>query len=115
MNIRHATELLASGERAIVIFTRGNKLHQSRDGSGWTGNWKLDPARHKDVVIIYRQFPDRTGADVFVGRHTRTERSDEKGRSRVHFSDASSSGRTDLNWKQFSGGSQNPVRYLEAA
>ena len=37
--IRNATELVQSGQNAIVIFTHGDLFTHNQDGDGSTGNW----------------------------------------------------------------------------
>jgi hypothetical protein len=114
MEPKFARDFIPPGKKAIVIFTRGRMLRLHLDGTGDTGNWKLNPRRKVDLVIIYNQMPTEDGAEIFVARHTSTLPSDEDRRFAVHFANARAHGRTDLRWRDFADTTQNPIRYLEA-
>lgn len=110
--ISHASELLKRGESAIVLFTDGNKLQIHSDGSGQTGNWKVDRTRSFGRVIIYKRSPQQNV--VYTADRSGITDSDEEGRSVVHFVNAEPAGITDKNWYDFADANANPVRYLNS-
>lgn len=109
-----ARQLLPSGSKALVIFTRGNHFRLNGDGTGHSGNWKLDVDREVDHVVLYFRPSTEEKAEILVARHVSTEPSTEPGRCVVHFAEATRHPATDLNWSQFAETTQNPIRYLEA-
>jgi len=110
---RNARELLDVGETALVLFTRGHHFSLGESGSGSTGKWVLDPHREVDRVLIYnRQAGETTGADLWRGRAALVEPADRPRRYTIRLTDLQNVGRTEMNWKEFSGGGTNPVRYV---
>ncbi len=107
-----AKDLLTQNEKAIVLFTRGVHLVIEENGRGKTGNWKLDPKRDLDKVILYVRPEDSEIADVMIADHGGVELSNENRRYVINLENLINVGSTNLNWKEFSGGGQNPIRYL---
>ncbi len=112
-NIERASNLLDPGKFAIVLFTEGQYLTINSDGSGESGKWKMDPDRHFDKVIIYG-VTERTPreAAIYVADYVSTAPSPDRGRFVIRFRGGRQVGTTRRNWKEFAGGSTNPIRYL---
>ena len=108
-----ALELLSVNESAIVLFTRGLHFHIEGHGLGRTGNWKIDANRKVDKVILYVRPDDSKTANIFLADHSGILPSDPDRRYVILLSNLKNVGSTSLTWKDFCGGSQNPVRYLE--
>lgn len=47
-----AKDLLQKGESAIVIFTDGVHFHRKPNGTGWTGDWAINPNRDAIKVVV---------------------------------------------------------------
>lgn len=107
-----ALDLLPHNEKAIVVFTRGAHLVIEDNGKASTGNWKLDPTKKLDKVILYVRPVASKIADVMIADHSGVELSNEEGRYVINLENLINVGSTVLNWKEFSGGGQNPIRYL---
>jgi hypothetical protein len=112
-NITKASDLLRVGEVALVLFTRGPLFDLRADGSGSTGNWKLDPDFRSDRVIIYLRKGDAATNDVYMGDFESVRHSTERNRLVVTFRNMSRVGATDSNWFQFANGGQSPTQVVE--
>jgi len=110
----HAKELLAPGETALCVCTDGRYFDFKSDGRGSTGNWKINPKRQVDRVIIYRRTPGESSrtADVFTALHDGVMDSETDGRFVVLLLDVQLAGTTNRTWREFSDARQNPVRYV---
>jgi hypothetical protein len=40
-----ARDLVQAGESAVAIFTRGGRFVLREDGTGYTGNWVINPKK----------------------------------------------------------------------
>jgi hypothetical protein len=109
-----ASNLLAPGETAVALFTRGAHLTFARNGPGASGNWVLNPARDFDRVILYLRRPeqDPPQAEVYVADFVETVESPEPRRYVVRFRNARLVGTTTQSWSAFAECGANPVRYL---
>lgn len=115
MTINSVRDVLQPGESALVIFTRDRELTLRPDGSGFTGNWVLDPRRRQSRVVIYnRTGANADGGEIISALHWETTASTEPGRFVVAFKNSVLHGRTDKDWKEFAGTGQNPIRYIDA-
>jgi hypothetical protein len=112
--IESAEELLSEGESAIVLFTRGDHLEISEGGFATSGNWKIDPKRVHDRVILYLRDDsvDPDVAEVLVGRFTGIAQSPQPGRFVLLVEDLQRCGETGRRWGEFARAGTNPVRYL---
>ena len=108
----NARELIEPGERAVVVFTHGPHFVWREDGSGSTGNWKINRARRFDRVIIYHRLDSATANEVYTAEADGLEPSDEEGRKIILLKNVVHRGSTTANWREFAEGRQNPVRYL---
>lgn len=107
-----ARDLIAENESAIVIFTDGRNFHIERDGSGSTGNWKLDPSREYDTVIIYERDWDGESNQLYLAVPIDVLESSHEGRYVIQLKNIRSVGTTETNWLEFAEGGQNPIRYM---
>lgn len=112
--MRDVTELLAPGESAMVVFTRGQHLSPGRDGT--SGNWVIDPRRRADWFIVYRR-DGKVGEPAEIGRarYVDTIPSPEPGRFLVEFRGMEPIGTTRLSWSEFALTGTNPVRHVDRA
>lgn len=108
--------LLEPGQSAVAVFTRQDKLCLNADGTGSSGNWKLDAAATFDKVVIYcREDPESQSGEVIVADYVETPPSAEPDRSVLHFRGAQRLGVTDRNWQEFASTGTNPVRLVGGA
>jgi hypothetical protein len=64
-----ASAHVTSGEKAVAIFTRGGRFTLNADGTGVTGNWKLNPARSIDSqgsLVVGRRVSSRSGSQTLA-------------------------------------------------
>src|SRR5688500_15380795 len=99
-----ARDFIRTGERVMVIFTRGGRFEVHPDHTGSTGNWAMDGNRSVDRVIIYHRSDMADENAVFIGTFVKAEPSDEAGRFIIRLNHVQYVGVTDLNWKEFSEG-----------
>ena len=105
-------DVIPSGVKAVAVFTRGSKFEKNKDGIGSTGNWKIDPNRNLEKVIIYHRPEREPQAEVHVADISQIKPSGEEGRFIIFFENREKVGDTDLNWFEFAESGSNPVRYL---
>ena len=108
-SLHHATDLLQPGETALVVFTDGRHFLQYQDGSGQSGNWKVDPNRRVDRVIVYMRVAWRN--EIYLAHHAGTTLSPEPGRRIVQLKGFEAAGATPENWRDFAD-AYGPVRYV---
>jgi hypothetical protein len=110
--MKDVTDLLAPGESAVVVFTRGQHLTPGRDGT--SGNWVMDPKRRADWFIVYCR-DGRAGEPAQIGRarYVDASPSPEPGRFLVEFRGMEQVGTTRLSWSEFALTRTNPVRHIE--
>ena len=106
-----ALDLLQPGETAIVLFTRGDNLRIQSDGTGESGNWKMNPDCDFNKVIIYLRKKDKN--QIYIGTFSDIVDSREKGRYIVKFINVELRGETKDDWLEFGAQSQSPVQYIE--
>ena len=117
-----ASELLADGQSAVALFTRGHNFAIGENGEGTTGVWALDGERARKVgwIVIYLQ-DERGGGALWRARNGGLEAGDRPGKKRgrgwnVKLVDLELMGHTDKAWWQFAGGmlkSQKEIRYVQ--
>ncbi|AFY46050.1 hypothetical protein Nos7524_0126 [Nostoc sp. PCC 7524] len=104
-----ARDFIKPGESIIVIFTDGTLFELGNDNTGLTGDWKIDPNRSVDRVIIYqREHPINR---LYIANHAGVEFVEEN-RYKIQLAHVQYIGETDLNWNEFAEGGANPIRYL---
>jgi hypothetical protein len=108
-----AVDVLQPGETALVLFTRGELFTTNPDRSGETGNWRLDPQRVPDRVVIYRRGDTTDSNEVFIASCAGFRPSKEPGRLVLQLAKVSPAGTTHLNWRDFAQASSNPIRYVD--
>jgi hypothetical protein len=117
VNIDQASNLVNSGESAIVLFTREPPGSQDAlfyirpDKSGWSGNWVIAPDLRADKVIIYYRPPGRGThyGEIFMARYEDTVPSPTPKRYRIKFQGVEQVGTTTRNWLDFAGQGQPPT------
>lgn len=111
--LRSATDLVAPGETALFLYTDGRFFHVAADNTAESGNWVLDPERPVDwVCVLRRHGHKRVPCDVWRGRPAGFRGPIEDRRWVLRIANVELVGHTMLNWREFVGGSSNPVRYV---
>ena len=108
----NARELIGPGERAVVVFTHGPHFVRREDGSGSTGNWKINLSRRFDRVIIYHRPDPAFANEVYIADADGMEANDDVGRQIILLKNVRHRGSTTSKWPEFAEGHTNPVRYL---
>lgn len=113
MSLGNASELLAPGETALFVFTRGQHFAVESNGAGHTGNWVINPERPVDWIVVFKD-GGGAGADaeLWRGRPAGVRGPIEEKRYVLDLADVELVGHTSQNWRTFTGGSANPVRYV---
>lgn len=111
--IETARDILPPGQKAVVFFTRGEKLEIRKDGTGSIGNYKTSTTRldEMDKVIVYLK-EEVNKARIFVGDYEANSPSPQDNRRIIHFSHLKEVGSTDSNWQVFSHSRQSPFVYI---
>ena len=105
-------ELLQPGETGLFICTDGLNLVVHPDGTGSSGWWVLNPKKRFDRVLIFKRTSGRSdGAEILSARCVGYEGPDER-RYNLRLINIRHAGTTPQNWREFTGGTQNPIRYL---
>jgi hypothetical protein len=111
-----ASEIVGSGESAVVIFTRGGHFVLHEDGSAVTGNWVISRSRRIDKVIIYKQDQIGNQHEIYLGVPVKIVPSEQEGRRIVKLADVKFVGTTTDNWNEFTEtnpGAVNPIKYVK--
>ena len=112
-NFSTAKDVLTTGQKAVVVFTRGEKLGFDDGGYGGTGNWKTNLIRLEQVdkVIIYLREKGQSGGRIFMGNYVAYAPSPQEDRYIIYFSHLKPIGETTSNWPDFGSFGQNPVGF----
>lgn len=104
-----------TGQKAVVVFTRGEKLGFDDDGYGGTGNWKTNLTRLEQVdkVIIYLRVKGQSGGRIYLGNYVSYAPSPQEDRYIIYFSHLKEVGSTTSTWPDFGRFGQNPVGFVE--
>jgi len=110
-----AKDVLPTDQKAVVVFTRGEKLGFDEEGYGGTGNWKTSLTRLEEVekVIVYLREKGQTGGRIFVGDYLGYSPSPKGDRVIIYFAHLKETGSTTSNWFEFGKFNQNPVAFVE--
>ena len=110
-NLSTAKDVLTTGQKAVVVFTHGEKLGFDDGGYGGTGNWKTNLIRLEQVekVIIYLREKGQSGGRIFVGNYVSCQPSPQPDRYIIYFSHLKEVGSTTSTWPDFGSSDQNPV------
>ena len=113
--IRTAKEILKSGERALVVFTRGPHFQHDVNGNGVSGNWIVSDLRLSLVnrIIIYLRNESTFESHIFIGNYEGWESSPELQRKIIKFSKLKEVGRSTANWIEFGGRWRSPTFYID--
>ena len=106
-----ARDIIKPGENVMVIFTHGYLFQIHDDKTGLTGEWKINPNRHVDRVIIYHR-DDEMKNTVYVADRVGVEPAQREGRYNIQLAHVQYVGTTSLNWREFAETTQNSIRYL---
>lgn len=111
--IAYITDIISDDERTIALFTRGLHLEFRENGTGYSGNWVLDPERHFDKVVIYlrKDGGSEVVNEIYLADFIWSEGPVDARRYRVHFKNLHQVGVTEKHWKEFTNRGVNPVKY----
>ena len=107
-----ASQLLRPGEVGLVLFTEGANLTINPDGSGSTGDWVVDPRRRVDWIIMYRREAGNPADNELLMARSGDFEGPRGDRYLINLRDVKRVGSTNVNWREFAGGWNNPVRYI---
>ncbi|KPQ39589.1 MAG: putative permease YjgP/YjgQ family [Phormidium sp. OSCR] len=107
-----ARDFIKPSENVVIIFTHGKHFVLYDDNTGLTGEWKLDPNRNVERVILYHREGDKNTNTLYIANHAGVEPADREGRYNLRLTHVQYVGVTSVNWVEFSEGGQNPIRYL---
>jgi hypothetical protein len=112
--IKKAVDLVNPGEKAIVVFTRGEHFEHDNNGKGFTGYWVAggNTIEQIDKVIVYVQDTIAGTNKVYLGTYSHWEPSPRPGRKNIFFSGLEYKGLTGSNWREFGGTAWSPTFYL---
>lgn len=108
----NARSFIQPGEQVITIFTRGGRFEVHDDHSGYTGNWRINPQRRVDRVIIYHRDETLGSNTLYIGNLAKIVETHEENRYGLFLEHVQYIGTTHLDWKDFADTGQNPIRYL---
>ena len=104
-----ARDFIKAGESVIAVFTHG--MHFELDGNtGSTGEWKIDPNRPIDRVIIYHR-QENTNI-LYIANYAGVQPADREGRYNIQLTHVQYIGTTSTNWAEFAETGAYPIRYL---
>ena len=107
-----ARDLIKLDENVIVIFTHGLHFDLRDDNTGSTGEWKIEPNRSVNRVIIYHRNDETHTNTLYIANHAGVEPADREGRHNIQLTHVQYIGTTSANWKEFAEADANPIRYL---
>ncbi len=105
-----ARDFIKPGESVIAIFTHGIHFHLNDDNTGSTGEWKIDPNRLVDRVIIYHRNDEMN--ILYIANYAGVEPADREGRYTIKLTHVQYIGATSTNWAEFAETGAYPIRYL---
>jgi len=107
-------DVISTDQRAVVVFSRGDKFGFDSHNSGETGNWKVNPSKLKKVekVLVYLRKPGESGGRIYIGDYTGYKLSEQKGRLIITFSKLEEVCQTQFKWNKFAKTGPSPVRYI---
>lgn len=113
-NFSTAKDVLTAGQKAVVVFTRGEKLGFDDGGYGGTGNWKTNLTRLEtvDKVIIYLRENGQSGGRIYMGNYVAYAPSPQPDRYIIYFSHLKEVGSTTSTWPEFGSYGQTPVAFV---
>jgi len=107
-----ARDFIKPGEKVIVILTHGSDFFLHDDKTGSTGEWKIDPNRLVDRVIIYHRNDEMNTNILYIANHAGVEPAEREGRYNIQLTHAQYIGTTSANWNEFAETGTYPIRYL---
>ena len=112
--LRKAEELVILGEKAFVVFTRGDHLTYDEKGVGQTGNWVAGAQSLSEIdkVIIYLRNEHEGTSRVYIANYLDWFDSPEPERKTLRFSGLEDKGQTSSNWFEFGGNAWSPTFYV---
>jgi hypothetical protein len=104
-NYSHMSQLLRPGETALFIFTKGNCLKiDDKDGSGYTGWWKVNILRicRVDWIFIYYKLNSDYN-ELYMAHCGDLQGPNQDGKYQINLRGAKQVGHADANWPDFGG------------
>ncbi|MFM7791788.1 MAG: HNH endonuclease, partial [Microcystis panniformis] len=75
-----ARDFIKPNEKVVVIFTEGKHFVLHDDNTGSTGQWKIDPNREVDRIILYHRDDENNANNLYIANHAGAEPADREGR-----------------------------------
>lgn len=108
-----ARDLIKPGENVLVILTHGiHFILNDDENTGSTGEWKIDPNRLVNRVIIYLRNDEKHTNTLYIANHAGVESAETEGRYKIKLTHIQYIGTTSANWFEFAEAGSYPVRYL---
>ncbi|GAB4188899.1 MAG: hypothetical protein Fur006_29660 [Coleofasciculaceae cyanobacterium] len=107
-----ARDFIKPGESVIAIFTHGMHFELYDGNTGSTGQWKIDPNRPVDRVIIYHRHDEMNTNILYIANHAGVEPADREGRYNIQLTHVQYIGTTSTNWVEFAETGPQPIRYF---
>ena len=107
-------DVVPPSQKAVVVFTRGEKLGFDDQGYGGTGDWKanLEKLEQVEKVIIYLREEGQSGGKILMGNYVGYNPSPQEGRYIIYYTHLKQVGSTPSNWRDFTNLWQNPVAFV---
>ena len=68
-----ARDFIKPNEKVVVIFTEGKHFVLHDDNTGSTGQWKIDPNREVDRIILYHRDDENNANNLYIANHAGAE------------------------------------------
>jgi hypothetical protein len=107
-----ARDFIKPSENVIVIFTKGSDFFLHDGSTGLTGEWKIDPNRSVDRVIIYYRNDERHTNTMYIANHAGVKPADREGRHNIQLTHVQYIGTTSAKWPEFAETGMRSIRYL---
>ena len=120
VQIDRASDLISLGETAVVVKTDGRLFEWNIDGTGKSGNWRINKnsGRNLDKVILCIQKENQAVREILVAEYRGMESPEPSEQHKTHgrvvfrLTNIQRVGFTNVNWKSFAETGSYPVRYI---
>lgn len=107
------SQFLNHGDIAVYVFCKGDHLDLRE---GWTGYWRINPARLQGVNMVVVYLRDENSNIIYKGNFGGWRPAPQGWPRRITIlvDDFREVGGTNDNWLEFGNGSSNPVQIFPA-
>ena len=110
--VEKAVHLLQPDEKAIAVFTGGDRFHKNDDKTGSTGNWGVSVKRAKTITHIIVYVRENGENKIYKGCFEGLKESGEGSLYVILMSGIEFKGYTNKNWHEFAATGTNARRYV---